>query len=57
MAEQTQNGSCHCGAVRYSVDIDRGLAGEPEEAVLRDRVLQLIAVCWLAIFAIGVYAK
>ncbi len=22
MAEQTQNGSCHCGAVRYSVDID-----------------------------------
>ncbi len=45
------------GMLRYSVDIDRGLAGEPEEAVLRDRVLQLIAVCWLAIFAIGVYAK
>lgn len=45
------------GLLRYSVDIDRGLAGEPEEAVLRDRVLQLIAVCWLAIFAIGVYAK
>ena len=22
MAEQTQTGSCHCGAVRYSVDID-----------------------------------
>ena len=22
MTEQTQNGSCHCGAVRYSVDID-----------------------------------
>jgi len=22
MAEQTHNGSCHCGAVRYSVDID-----------------------------------
>lgn len=45
------------GLLRYSVDIDRGLAGEPEEAVLRDRVLQLIAACWLAIFAIGVYAK
>ncbi|WP_332642068.1 decaprenyl-phosphate phosphoribosyltransferase [Aeromicrobium sp.] len=45
------------GLLRYSVDIDRGLAGEPEEAVLRDRVLQLIAVCWLTIFAIGVYAK
>jgi hypothetical protein len=22
MTEQTQNGSCHCGAIRYSVDID-----------------------------------
>jgi hypothetical protein len=22
MAEQTQHGSCHCGAVRYTVDID-----------------------------------
>lgn len=44
------------GMLRYAVDIDRGLAGEPEEAVLRDRVLQVIAVSWLAIFAMGVYS-
>lgn len=45
------------GLLRYAVDIDRGLAGEPEDAVLRDRVLQIITVSWLTIFAIGVYAK
>jgi len=44
------------GLLRYAVDIDRGLAGEPEDAVLADRVLQIIAVAWLAIFAIGVYS-
>ncbi len=44
------------GLLRYAVDIDRGLAGEPEEAVMRDRVLQVIAVSWLTIFAIGVYS-
>jgi decaprenyl-phosphate phosphoribosyltransferase len=43
------------GLLRYAVDIDRGLAGEPEEAVLHDRVLQLIALSWLVIFAIGVH--
>ncbi len=43
------------GLLRYAVDIDRGLAGEPEDAVLRDRVLQVIALIWILIFAIGVY--
>jgi decaprenyl-phosphate phosphoribosyltransferase len=43
------------GLLRYAVDIDRGVAGEPEDAVLRDRVLQLIALSWLVIFAIGVH--
>ncbi len=44
------------GLLRYAVDVDRGLAGEPEEAVMRDRVLQVIAISWLTIFAIGVYS-
>jgi decaprenyl-phosphate phosphoribosyltransferase len=30
--------------LRYAVDIDGGLAGEPEDIALRDRVLQLLAV-------------
>ncbi|KAA1423424.1 decaprenyl-phosphate phosphoribosyltransferase [Mumia zhuanghuii] len=44
------------GVLRYSVDVDRGLAGEPEDIVLRDRVLQTIGVAWLITFALGVAA-
>lgn len=45
------------GLLRYAVDVDRGLADEPEEAVLRDPILQVIGVAWLLIFAIGVYSS
>ncbi len=45
------------GLLRYAVDIDLGGAGEPEEVVLRDPVLQIIAVVWLATFAMGVYSS
>lgn len=30
--------------LRYAVDVDSGMAGEPEEIALRDRVLQLLAL-------------
>lgn len=33
--------------LRYAVDIDGGLAGEPEDIALRDRVLQFLAVAWI----------
>lgn len=33
--------------LRYAVDVDGGLAGEPEEIALRDRVLQLLALTWI----------
>lgn len=33
--------------LRYAVDVDGGIAGEPEEIALRDRVLQLLAVAWI----------
>ncbi|MCH1868803.1 decaprenyl-phosphate phosphoribosyltransferase [Nocardioides sp. CFH 31398] len=36
------------GMLRYAVDIDRGNAGAPEDLVLGDRVLQVLAVLWLA---------
>lgn len=44
------------GLLRYAVDIDRGLAGEPEDAVLRDPVLLVLAAVWVGTFAIGVYS-
>ncbi|CAJ1494674.1 decaprenyl-phosphate phosphoribosyltransferase [[Mycobacterium] burgundiense] len=33
--------------LRYAVDIDGGIAGEPEDIALRDRVLQFLAVAWI----------
>ena len=39
--------------LRYAVDIDRGAAGEPEEIVFNDRVLQLLGLAWLALFTAG----
>ena len=37
--------------LRYAIDIDKGAAGEPESIVLGDRVLQVLGVAWLVIFA------
>jgi decaprenyl-phosphate phosphoribosyltransferase len=34
--------------LRYAVDVDGGLAGEPEDIALRDRVLQLLFLAWIA---------
>jgi decaprenyl-phosphate phosphoribosyltransferase len=42
------------GILRYAVDVDGGLAGEPEEIALRDRVLQFLAVAWIATIAVAV---
>ncbi|GBE64113.1 decaprenyl-phosphate phosphoribosyltransferase [Mycobacterium sp. MFM001] len=33
--------------LRYAVDVDGGLAGEPEDIALRDRVLQLLFLAWI----------
>ena len=35
------------GLLRYAVDADGGLAGEPEEILRRDRVLQVLALAWI----------
>jgi decaprenyl-phosphate phosphoribosyltransferase len=42
------------GMLRYAVDVDAGQAGEPEEIVARDRVLQAIGVVWLLCVILGV---
>ena len=33
--------------LRYAVDVDGGLAGEPEDIALRDRALQVLALAWV----------
>jgi decaprenyl-phosphate phosphoribosyltransferase len=40
--------------LRYAVDVDGGLAGEPEEIALRDRVLQALFAVWIGILGAAV---
>ena len=41
--------------LRYAVDVDSGLAGEPEEIALKDRVLHLLAVAWIVTISAAVF--
>ncbi|MUL77008.1 decaprenyl-phosphate phosphoribosyltransferase [Mycolicibacterium sp. CBMA 226] len=40
--------------LRYAVDVDGGMAGEPEDIVLRDRVLQVLGIAWVAIICAAI---
>ncbi|OLL75185.1 putative CONSERVED INTEGRAL MEMBRANE PROTEIN [Pseudonocardia sp. Ae168_Ps1] len=42
--------------LRYSVDVDKGSGGEPEEIALGDRALQVLAVAWIAMLTLAVYS-
>lgn len=44
------------GILRYAIDVDAGEAGEPEDIVIRDHVLKLIGIVWLACVAIGTFS-
>jgi decaprenyl-phosphate phosphoribosyltransferase len=41
--------------LRYSVDVDSGDGGAPDEIALADRVLQVLAVAWVATLTLAVY--
>jgi decaprenyl-phosphate phosphoribosyltransferase len=41
--------------LRYSVDVDNGDGGEPEDIALGDRVLQVLALAWIAMLTLAVY--
>ncbi|WP_099025262.1 decaprenyl-phosphate phosphoribosyltransferase [Mycolicibacterium palauense] len=41
--------------LRYAVDIDGGVAGEPEDIALHDRVLQLLALAWIGSVGAAVF--
>ncbi|MGI3780490.1 MAG: decaprenyl-phosphate phosphoribosyltransferase [Janthinobacterium lividum] len=43
------------GLLQYALEVDSGNAGEPEEVVLHDRVLQVIGLVWLVVISIGVF--
>jgi decaprenyl-phosphate phosphoribosyltransferase len=40
--------------LRYALVVDQGGGGAPEEVVLSDRVLQIVGLIWLILFAVGV---
>lgn len=42
--------------LRYSLLVDTGHGGAPEDVVLRDRSLQVMGLVWLVVFSAGVYA-
>jgi decaprenyl-phosphate phosphoribosyltransferase len=41
--------------LRYAVDVDGGMAGEPEEIVLKDRVVQLLGLVWIGTLGAAVF--
>lgn len=41
--------------LQYALKVDTGDAGEPEDVVLRDRVLQALGLIWLAIICVAVF--
>jgi decaprenyl-phosphate phosphoribosyltransferase len=43
--------------LRYALLVDAGAGGAPEDVVFRDRPLQIMAVAWALLFALGVYLK
>lgn len=45
------------GILRYAMLLEAGSGEAPEDVFLRDRILQLSGVIWVAIYAIGLYAR
>jgi decaprenyl-phosphate phosphoribosyltransferase len=45
------------GLLQYALEVDSGSAGEPEDVVLHDRVLQGIGLVWLLVISVAVFAK
>ena len=43
------------GLLQYALEVDSGNAGEPEDVVLHDHVLQAIGVVWLVVISVAVF--
>ena len=42
------------GILHYALRLEQGAGAAPEDIVLRDRVLQVVGLCWLVLFGLGV---
>lgn len=42
------------GILHYALRLEQGAGSAPEEIVLRDRTLQIVGLCWLILFGLGV---
>jgi decaprenyl-phosphate phosphoribosyltransferase len=45
------------GILRYAMLLEGGSGEAPEDVFLRDRILQLSGVIWVAIYVVGLYAR
>ena len=45
------------GLLQYALEVDAGQAGEPEDVVLHDHVLQGIGVVWLVMISVAVFGE
>jgi decaprenyl-phosphate phosphoribosyltransferase len=45
------------GLLQYALEVDAGSAGEPEDVVLHDRVLQGLGLVWLVVISIAVFLR
>jgi decaprenyl-phosphate phosphoribosyltransferase len=45
------------GVLRYALVLDQGKGSAPEEILFNDRMLQLVGVAWILVFAMGVYTE
>ena len=45
------------GLLQYALEVDAGNAGEPEEVVLHDHVLQGVGLVWLAVISVAVFTR
>jgi len=43
------------GLLQYALEVDAGMAGEPEEVVLHDHVLQGLGLAWLVLISVAVF--
>jgi hypothetical protein len=42
---------------RYAYSVDKGVAGAPEDTVLEDKQLLILAILWVVVFGVVVFLR